>query len=372
MAAVRCRFCRSSTGELVLDLGEQPACEYFPPLSAPGDPLFPLRLWWCAGCGLAQLADDVRLPDQPEGREPAALTRQRAEAVAAVRAAGLLPAGARFAEGGTPHGGSWWPEVAALGLRRAGEGEPADVVVDGSFGLMHEPDQRAALERLVGRVAPGGALVLQFHTLAAILAAGEWNAVRHGHYAYYSLPSVRTMLASLGMQVETVRSFDLYGGTVLVTARRDGSPDRAVAAAAADEVARGVLDPGRLRALQAEVGASCAALREFVGAAVGRGQRVFGYSAASRAVGLLHLAGVDARMLRGIADASPAKQGCRMPGTSVPVVPPEELVAARPDLVLLFVPDLLAEVRAALPEIEAGGGRWVTLGASTPTAAVPG
>ncbi len=35
----------------------------------------------------------------------------------------------------------------------------------------------------------------------------------------------------------------------------------------------------------------------------------------------------------------------------------------RPDVVLLFVSDLAAEVRAALPQIEAAGGRWVDAGA---------
>ena len=38
-----------------------------------------------------------------------------------------------------------------------------------------------------------------------------------------------------------------------------------------------------------------------------------------------------------------------------------DLVAKRPDKVLLFVPDLLNEVRQALPEIELYGGRWVVL-----------
>jgi hypothetical protein len=33
----------------------------------------------------------------------------------------------------------------------------------------------------------------------------------------------------------------------------------------------------------------------------------------------------------------------------------------RPDKVLLFVPDLLNEVRQALPEIERNGGRWVVI-----------
>jgi hypothetical protein len=38
-------------------------------------------------------------------------------------------------------------------------------------------------------------------------------------------------------------------------------------------------------------------------------------------------------------------------------------VAARPDVVLLFVSDLADEVRTALPQIEAAGGRWVDAGA---------
>ena len=58
-------------------------------------------------------------------------------------------------------------------------------------------------------------------------------------------------------------------------------------------------------------------------------------------------------------DASPAKQGLRMPGTDIPVAGPALLAASRPDSVLLFVPDLLAEVRAAFPEVETAGGRWM-------------
>jgi hypothetical protein len=36
-------------------------------------------------------------------------------------------------------------------------------------------------------------------------------------------------------------------------------------------------------------------------------------------------------------------------------------VEMRPERVLLFVPDLLPEVRKALPAIEGNGGRWVVL-----------
>jgi hypothetical protein len=60
-----------------------------------------------------------------------------------------------------------------------------------------------------------------------------------------------------------------------------------------------------------------------------------------------------------VVDASAAKVGRRMPGTDIPVVAPTALAEQRPDAVLLFVPDLLDEVRAAYPEVEGSGGRWV-------------
>ena len=41
------------------------------------------------------------------------------------------------------------------------------------------------------------------------------------------------------------------------------------------------------------------------------------------------------------------------------MISPAELTARCPDEVALFVSDLMAEVRASYPEIEAPGGRWV-------------
>src|SRR5262249_4816501 len=88
------------------------------------------------------------------------------------------------------------------------------------------------------------------------------------------------------------------------------------------------------------------------------GSTVLGYGAASRAVALLRRAGVDRALLPAVADASPAKQSLRMPGTDIPVVSPERLAEDQPDAVLLFLADLLAAVRAAFPRVEGAGVRW--------------
>ena len=65
------------------------------------DPVYPLQMWLCSSCGLAQLLADPTVPEEPRGAEPAALVAQAADAVARVAAAGIAA------------GRAGWPSTAA-------------------------------------------------------------------------------------------------------------------------------------------------------------------------------------------------------------------------------------------------------------------
>ncbi len=366
MTVHQCRACRGQAGDLVLDLGEQPACDYFPQWDDPGpDPVYPLQMWLCSSCGLAQLLADPTVPEEPRGAEPAALAAQAADAVGRVAAAGLLPPGARVAEYGSPHGGSWLGLLQDRGLIPVGAGAEADVILD-CFGMMHAADQAAAVAERAARLAPGGVLLLQYHWLDTIVRRGQWNVLRHGHYAYYSAAALSRMLTAAGLSPRTSWRFPLYGGTVLLAARHDAGapgrpcqPDGTVTELLAAEARTGVSDPAVVGGLQRDARTRASALHDWLTVMAEAGKTVLGYSAASRAVALLRLANVDRDLLPAVADASPAKHGLRIPGTAIPVISPAELTARTPAAVVLFVPDLMAEVRQAYQEIEANGGQWV-------------
>jgi C-methyltransferase-like protein len=152
---------------------------------------------------------------------------------------------------------------------------------------------------------------------------------------------------------------------VLLAASREqhgasaAATDETLRAILAAEARTGVRDPDVLRGLQRDVQAKAAALHDWLAGSAAAGTTVLGYGAASRAVALLRKAGVDGHLLGAVADASPGKHGRRMPGTAIPVISPVELIARRPDEVALFISDLMAEVQASYPDIEAHGGRWV-------------
>ncbi|MFJ4657384.1 class I SAM-dependent methyltransferase [Nocardia sp. NPDC088792] len=349
-----CRGCGTGPLVRVLDLGKMPAADDFPAVDAIPDLTetgHPLGMDLCRTCGLAQLAEDDTVTAEPRAVEPQALRDQADDAVSRVAAAGWLR-GRTVREFGSPHGGSWLSLLGARGFTETAD--PADVVLD-CFGIMHEPDQRAAFARRAAATAPGGVLLLQFHSLHTIVAQQQWNALRHGHFAYYSLTALRELLAAAGMSVATAWEFDLYGGTVLVAAvHAPIDPDDTALRILAAESA--VTEPDTLRTLQDAADRQARALRTWLERETSSGRSVYAYGAASRAVALLHLAGVHRGLLTAVADASPAKQGCRMPGTDVPIIDPAALVAAQPDRVLLTLPDLLPEVRSRLPELD---GRWV-------------
>lgn len=348
-----CRGCAGHRMHRVLDLGAMPAADHFPPADAPvniDEARHLLAMDLCATCGLAQLAQDDTVTAEPRGVEPQALRDQAADAVARVAAAGWLN-GKTVREFGSPHGGSWLGLLAQRGFTELADGA-ADVVLD-CFGIMHEPDQRAAFAQRAAATSPGGVLLLQYHAMESIVAGGQWNALRHGHFAYYSRAALEWLLARAGMMIQDSWAFGLYGGTELVAAVHRW-------AVATEITGR----DGRLEsemvggALQRAADTQAAALRSWLQERRRAGQRVYAYGAASRAVALFAMAGLNRKLIAAVADASPAKQGRRMPGTDIAIISPQALVAADPDAVLLTVPDLLGEVASRLPELD---GRWVDM-----------
>ena len=323
---------------------------------------YPLQMWLCSSCGLAQLVGETHR-GRGASRHRARSTRRtggRCGRAACGRRGGFR-AGTGSPSSPVPMGVRGWDLLAERGMTPVTDGGPADVVID-SFGMMHATDQAAALAERIARVAPGGVLVLQYHSLDTIVRLGQWNALRHGHFAYYSTSALVGMLEANG--------FRPSGGVAL-------RPLRWHRSAGGRPQGRWTGGPPTARCMR-----SCRRTPawEFViprpsGAAGSRrsprfadyatgstlqrtaGRCVVGYGAASRAVALLcgapRWTGDSSRQ---IVDTSTAKARAaharnghshRRPGHAGNAL-------GRRD-VLLFVPDLLTEVRGTFPEVEAGG-----------------
>ena len=272
-----------------------PAADHFPLATDPvraDEASHALAMDLCDVCGLAQLAEDDTVTDEPRGVEPQALKDQAAAAIEQVAAAGWLR-GDTVVEFGSPHGGTWIPLLTERGFTTATS--RADVVLD-CFGIMHEPDQRSAFARRAQATAPGGVLLLQYHSIVTIVEQGQWNALRHGHFAYYSLTTLVRLLDQVGMRIVTAWEFDLYGGTVLLAAvHGEAEPEESVQRILAMEDTLDITSPAAFASLQHRADQHVESLRGWLEEEAAAGRTVLAYGAASRAVALFSRAGLDSR-----------------------------------------------------------------------------
>ncbi len=358
-----CRGCGSSRLSLVLDLGSQPASDHFPPLSdmAP-DPCWPLALTMCADCSLVQLDHISPAPQEPLAVESATLQRHAVEASGRVLQRLGLGAGTTVREFASHHGGSWLPALLDAGCvdatrveRAAGEATrvPAQLVVDNQ-SIIHAEELEPELAKRVEALAHDGLLVIEFHHALKQLVQGQFDTVRHGHPLYFSLTSWSRACERHGLRVVDAWTEDVFGGCLVVAARRAdaaGPPSSDVTDILQQEREGGAVDEEGYRALDRLARSTVAQFVQHLRRAREEGVRVAAYGAGSKACTLLGVSGVGPDLLPMVADLSPAKHGRRIPGVGLPIVSPEDLVAAAPDEVMILTWDIADEVIAQLRDM---------------------
>src|SRR5262249_22567736 len=130
-----------------------------------------------------------------------------------------------------------------------------------------------------------------------------------------------------------------------------GTVDRYVARERED----GLQTPEPYRAFAARVARLRAELPGFV-AGLRRQGPVAAYGAAAKGVVLMNTCGLGADLIDFVADRSPHKQGCRMPGTHVPIVAPGRVFEERPPHLVVLAWNFFEEIAR---QMHGFGGRFV-------------
>ena len=125
------------------------------------------------------------------------------------------------------------------------------------------------------------------------------------------------------------------------------------------EAAGGLSRPERLAAFGEQVEATKRDLLEFLIAARRAGRRIAGYGAPGKSTTLLNYCGIRTDFLEYTVDRSPVKQGRFLPGTHIPIHPPEHLARTRPDYVLILPWNLKDEIMESVGWIRDWGGQFV-------------
>lgn len=237
----------------------------------------------------------------------------------------------------------------------------ADLII-GNNVLAHVPDINDFVAGLALALAKAGTITLEFPHLLELITQTQFDTIYHEHYSYLSLLSIQKIFSAAGLRVYDVECLTTHGGSLRVYACHQQAAQAdlpAVASLLEKERAAGLNRAECYRQFQHRAIRMRLDLNAFLLEQYHVGKRVIAYGAAAKGNTLLNYAGIDSVLLPMVADAAPSKQGKYLPGSHIPITTPAQLLAARPDYVLILPWNIRAEVMQQLAVIREWGGQFI-------------
>jgi hypothetical protein len=248
-----------------------------------------------------------------------------------------------------------------LAGRLATDGRRADLLIANNV-LAHVPDLNGFVSGLGTALEPEGLVTLEFPHLLRLIEEHQFDTIYHEHFSYFALGVVREVFARHRLSVVDVEELPTHGGSLRVHARhQENAPDpsQRVADLVAREQAAGLTRLDRYDAFAGQVRETKRALLDFLIAEKRKKATIVGYGAPAKGNTLLNYCGVRTDFLDYTVDRSPHKQGLYLPGTRIPIHPPERIAQTRPDYVLILPWNLKEEIMRQMGAVREWGGRFV-------------
>lgn len=250
---------------------------------------------------------------------------------------------------------------AELAQRLVEDGGQADLIAANNV-FAHVPDLNDFIAGLAILLKPGGTLTIEVAYLVRLIAGNQFDTIYHEHFMYYTVLSAERALARHGLRVLDAEELPSHGGSIRLFVGHDDDPRPeapGVVALRASERAAGYGDVAGYAGFDARVAETKRALLGFLLEAKRSGASIAGYGAPGKGNTLLNYCGIRTDFLDYTVDRNPYKHGRYLPGTHIPIHPPERILETRPDYVLILPWNLRAEITAQLGYIRDWGGRFV-------------
>lgn len=375
----KCRICGNDNLVEVMSVGVQALTGVFP--SSPTEKITsgPVDLLQCLpslGCGLVQLKQSYDLSEMYgmnygyRSGLNASMVKHLHSKVDKILASGVLNAGDMIIDIGSndattlkayPKGeyelvgidptgikfSSYYPPeiklvpefFSAQAVSKALSGKKAKVIT--SFSMFYDLEDPIAFAREIeGSLDDEGVWIFEQSYLPAMLRTNSFDTICHEHLEFYALKQINWIAEKSGLKVIDVEFNDINGGSFSITASKVNAAHEPksewLKKILDDEDALGLNSALAFDGFKSRVEGARLALMDFLRQAKLEGKRVCGLGASTKGNVLLQYFGINSDLLSAIGEVNPDKYGAYTPGTNIPLIAEDELLASNPDYLLVL------------------------------------
>jgi hypothetical protein len=241
-------------------------------------------------------------------------------------------------------------------------GQMADLVL-GNNVLAQVPDLNTFVAGVPIVLKPTGTATFEFPHLMRLFEGRQFDTIYHEHFSYFSLLSIEAIFARHGLTVFDVEELWTHGGSLRVYARHSADTTRPATdrlrELRAREEAAGYKRLETYTRFETDVRETKRRLLEVLIAAKRAGKRIVGYGAPGKGNTLLNYCGIREDFVDFTVDRNPYKHGKFLPGTHIPIFPPERLDQAKPDFILILPWNLRDEITKQLAYARDWGAKFI-------------
>ena len=240
-------------------------------------------------------------------------------------------------------------------------GKQADLII-GNNVYAHVPDINDFTRGLKAALKPEGTITLEFPHLMRMIEHIQFDTAYHEHYSYLSIHTVDLIFRRAGLRIYDLEELPTHGGSLRVYGCHFESnypTSLAVSKILAEEERRGLQTLRPYRCFQAAADRIKYDLLVFLIEQKRMGKKIAAYGAAAKGNTLLNYAGVRSDLMPFVFDAAASKQGKFMPGSHIPILPPDLLPKYQPDYLVILPWNIANEVIEQNARLEKLGTRFV-------------
>lgn len=376
---IQCALCFGDTVEF-LDLGQQPMANKYPTKVTAPESFFPVKVYFCPSCKNIQL--DTTVSRETMFVDYYYLSSVNKDLVRHYEAfAKKKLKGCSFVVDVGSNDGISLKPLKAMGVRALGV-EPSKnvsrIAQDAGFDTLcdffnadsvamikndygfadaitglsmfsHLQNPHQFIEDVKSLLTEDGRFIVEVEYNVKMLKHMAFERFYLDRIFYFSVTSFSKLFARHGMYVQDAEVTNIHGGSLRITAQKNGSGKKSTKRVARlMQSERTSLTHETVHAFGHHAKRHIADLKQKLTAYKAKGRWVAGYGAPARLATITNFGNIGPDLIDFVVDDSPLKQGRYSPGKHIPIVSAKYLETHKPGVLVIFAFDYFADIKKKL------------------------